>query len=515
MVTPALQKEIETLKSRNDNLEDQNKKLQQENERLREELRLALHRKFGKSSEKQESQGDLPFDELTAEVPASEPAAEEAEALPDAKTATKKRGRKPLNPIIPRDHIYHELSESDRTCACGSVMEEMGEEITERLNIIPEQVFVECHHRKKYACRCCGGVEDETRGAVRIAPGEPTILPGSILTPGLLATTLTNKFCDHLPYYRQEQRFARIEVEVSRQDMTNWQMALSSKLDPLMDLLEREIRSGPVIQMDETPVVIQKQEGRKNGSQSYMWFSKGGQDHPTVRYRFGATRESENARKILENFSGYLQTDGYQAYETALKNLPEDRIVHVGCWAHARRKFVDADKSSSSFLTKEALKRIGRIYEVENQLREESLETDAFQNQRIERLLPLMEGFHEWAVTMATRTAPSSATGKALQYLLNQWFLLVRVLDHPDIRLDNNGAENGIRPFVLGRKNWLFSGNPEGAESSCRIFTLIETAKLNGRNPYEYLIYLITNLLLVTTPADWVNLLPWNMPAVK
>jgi len=346
---------------------------------------------------------------------------------------------------------------------------------------------------------------------VKIAPGEPTILPGSILTPGLLAMVLTNKFCDHLPYYRQEKRFERIGVDVSRQDMGNWQMALTRQLDPLMDLFEREIRSGPVLQMDETPVVVLKQEGREPASKNYMWLAKGGTDHPVTRYKHAPTRASEHARKILEGYSGYLQTDGWEAYETALGKLKDPDIIHVGCWAHARRKFTDAEKSSSSFLTKEALKRIATIYQAENDLRESKLDPDQFQNQRMEKVLPLMEGFKEWILVMIPRIAPSSSVVKAMKYVLNQWALLTHVVDHPDLRIDNNTAENAIRPFALGRKNWLFSGNEVGAESSCRIYSLIETAKLNGVNPFAYLCHLITAIPLIKSQDDWVKLLPWNI----
>ena len=504
-----LENENIKLKFHNAQLEEMNGQLMAEILQLKEKLKLALFQKFGKTSEKLVDQGELPFEETSAP---EEPLATESQSQIVPEHSRKKAGRKPLNPAIPRDHIYHELSEGDRTCVCcGDVMDKMGEEVSERLKIIPEQVSVECHHRIKYACQRCDGVENEAEGAVKIAPGEPTILPGSILTPELLAITLTNKFCDHLPYYRQEKRFERIGVDVSRQDMGNWQMALTRQLDPLMELFEREIRCGPVLQMDETPVVVLNQEGKKAGTLSYMWLSKGGWEHPVVRYKFASTRGSEHAKKILEGYTGYLQTDGWEAYETALGKLGDPSIIHVGCWAHARRKFFDVEKSCSSFLTKEALKRIGWIYEAENELRVKNLGPDELQNGRMESVLPLMEGFKTWLLEMVPRIAPASLTAKAMKYALNQWDRLTHVVDHPLIRIDNNTAENSIRPFALGRKNWLFSGNEAGAESSCRIYTLIETAKLNGLNPFDYLYRLIKAIPLIKSSEDWKNLVPWNI----
>lgn len=495
------------LEENNSRLESEKARLEEELKRVKEELRLALARKYAKSSEKIPEQSELPFEESSA----PQEAPPEDEAVQTVAEHTRKApGRKPLDPNLPRVDRVFELSQEQRRCACGCQMDEIGEEVTERLNMIPEQMFVERHRRKKYACPHCQGLSDENAGAVKIAPGEPSLQPGSILTPGLLAFILTQKFCDHLPYYRQEQRFGRIGVHLPRQDLVNWQAVFTRKLAPLITRLEDIIRAGPVIQMDETPVTLLKMEGRKNGSQGYMWLAKGGPpEHQVVRYRFAAGRGAIHAQSFLQDYQGYLQTDGYEAYTTATKGTG---ISHVGCWAHARRKFFEADKVGSSVFTKEALKRIAALYQSENDLRAQKLPADEFARQRRELLEPKMAAFFEWLTLMRDRIAPASAFGKAMRYTLGQREKLEKVLDLPDLALDNNGAENAIRPFVLGRKNWLFSGNEEGAESSCQIFTLIETAKLNGLNPYTYLYRLAETLPRQQAPLDWDSLLPWNLP---
>ena len=319
---------------------------------LQQELAMAMLRMFSRSSEKFQPQGPLLFDELEEQRPPTEP-----EVQDEAKKTTKK-GRRPLPANLPRKHFYHDLPESDRMCRCGRCMTRFGEDLAEKLSIIPAQVWVEAHHHAKYSCpdaNCpCKG--DGVEPGVAKAPGPLPLIPKSIVTAALLAHIWTGKFCDHLPFYRQEAGFSRIGADISRQDMSRWTIRVSNDLEPLVDLLVRAIREGPVIQMDETPVTVLKLDKSGTTGQGYMWLARGGtQEHPAVLYRFGSGRGSEHAHKIVQDWEGFLQADAFKGYDTLVKGT---RILLVGCWAHARRKFFEAHKAAPSALTSDALGRI-------------------------------------------------------------------------------------------------------------------------------------------------------------
>ena len=478
-------------------------------EALQQELMLAMHRMWGRSAEKFEPQGPMLFDELDeAPVPPQEPVVEEAKK-------PSHRGRKPLSARLVRKHHQYDLPEADRVCPCGKCMVKIGEDTNEKLNMIPAQVWVDCHHYSKYGCpdaNCpCSG--DDSRPGVLTAPGPLPLIQRSIVTAALLAHIWTAKFCDHLPFYRQEAGFRRIEAEVSGQDMSNWTKTVTEQLGPLIELVEKAIREGPVIQMDETPVTVLKLDRTSKRGQGYMWLARGGPPQcPAVRYRFAPGRGSEHARKFLGDFSQYLQTDAYGGYDAALVGTP---IKAVGCWAHVRRKFFEADKVSSSSLTRDALGRIKKLYKLEDQCRDEAkqenLTDEAFLVRRKDLIGPYLEDLRQWLDQSAAETMPSGPAGKALAYTVGQWAKLVRFLEHPWLTPDNNKAENAIRPFVVGRKNWLFHGNDAGAQASCVVYTLIETAKLNGQEPWAYLKNVLEKLPAVRLSADWESLLPWNM----
>lgn len=488
-------------------LESEVRSLKAENERLREELRLALHRQFGKSSEKSPDQGELPFEDLEA---GETPESIEVTVVAQHERRTK-AGRKPLADSLPRTDIYHDLTDAEKVCACGHELTKIGEDVCEKLEMVPAQVWVARHHKAKYACRHCQGLADETQSAVKTAAGEPDLFPRSIVSASLLAHIWTAKFCDHLPYYRQQYGFVRIGAEISRQDMVNWTMKVAGQLGPLVGRIEDVIREGAVIGMDETPVKVLDHPRTGKDGQGYMWLARGGPPaRPAVRYRFAPGRGSENVRAFLGSWRGWLQTDGYSAYETALAGTP---IVHVGCWAHARRKFVEADKVSPSNLAKDAIGRIKKLYELEKGCRDHAkrfgLDDQALVNHRKELLKDHLATFRKWLDQEAARILPSGALGKAMAYTLGQWDKLVAFLDHCSLTPDNNRVENAIRPFVVGRKNWMFHGNETGAEASCRVYTLIETAKLNGREPHAYLMAVLARLPLVRKSGEWDSLLPW------
>lgn len=500
---------VEELEQENAKLTTRNAKLEADLRRVQEELRLALQRQFGKSSEKVVGQDDLPFEDLK-----DDESPESIETVVIAQHERRaKAGRKPLADSLPRTEVFHDLPDTEKTCACGHLLTKIGEDVSEKLVMIPAQVWVDRHHHAKYACQHCQGLADESKPGVIRAAGEPELFPRSIVSAQLLAHIWTAKFCDHLPYYRQQHGFLRIGVEISRQDMVNWTMKVSAQLEPLIGLIDQSIREGPVIQMDETPVKVLKLERTGKDGQGYMWLARGGaSERPAVRYRFAPGRGNEHARSYLGDFSGFLQTDGYAGYDTALAG---STIIHVGCWAHARRKFVEADKASPSNLSKDAIGRIKKLYELEKECRDHAkrygFDAQQFITHRRQAIEPHLGALKQWLDREAPRTLPSGATGKAIAYTVAQWDKLVAFLGHAELTPDNNRAENAIRPFVLGRKNWMFHGNEAGAEASCRTYSLIETAKVNGWEPWAYLSEILAKLPLVTQSGDWQALLPWNL----
>jgi transposase len=370
--------------------------------------------------------------------------------------------------------------------------------------------------RFKYACPCCQGVASEgIAPTVRIAPVEPSIIPKSIASASLLSWIFTHKFEDHLPYYRQEKQFERIGATISRQDMCNWQQKVYQNLSPLFALLKRTVKSGPIIQMDETVVQVIKEEGRDYTQNSYMWLALGGPEKKkVVWYEYHPTHAAYNAKAFLEGYKGYLQTDGYDGYDAAVKG--NNDIIQVGCFAHSRRKFFEASKASKTPQSaEEGIKHIRKLYYLEDELRskydkkENEKEAALFLSERKSRAGPILEDFKKWLLKRQPDIPPSTLLGKAINYTLGQWGKLVAYLESPYLTPDNNACENAIRPFVLGRKNWLFSQSPEGAESSCGIYTLIETAKQNGLIPAHYLTILFEKAPYASSSDDWQKLLPW------
>ena len=304
---------------------------------LEERHRLLLHKRFCRSSEQDPVDQKQLFDE--AEQIATESGTTDSAEPEDAETVTvkeherKKRGRKPIDPKHPRVEHRHDIPEGEKHCGCGSDLVQIGEETREVVNVIPEQIWIERHIYPKYACRTCEGSGDEDKPAVRVAPREPDILPRSIATPSLVAFILTNKFVDHLPFYRQEKRFERIGISISRQDMSNWTIKVAQRVQPLIDRFSDLIRSGPLIQSDETPVQVMNEPERKNTSKSYTWVLRGGPpDKPVVLYHYERTRGSEYLRGFLQGYTGYVQRDGYKVYQTLEAELS---FTSVGYWTVA------------------------------------------------------------------------------------------------------------------------------------------------------------------------------------
>jgi transposase len=485
--------------------------VEKENDFLREQVRLLTAQLYGRKSERlpqRENPQQLLFDE-PAEV---ESVQEMAETIAIPAHRRTKTGRKPLPENLPRVEILHDVPDEEKHCGCGMEKSRIGEEVTEQLDIVPAQVQVLRHIRPKYACRHCEGVEDNGP-AVVIAPPPAQLIPKSIASAGLLAYILVGKFADALPFYRQEGMFKRLGVEINRTSMCNWSVQAGLACQPLLTLLGKEIRSGPVINIDETTVQVLVEPGRSPLTKSYMWVFRGGDpDRPALEFRYHPGREGKVAAEYLAGYQGHVQTDGYAGYDFLDRRAD---IVHLGCWAHVRRKFVEVLKAAGNLRSKkktgvaqEAVDRIKALYDIEHEAKEASLEPAAIVQLRREKAAPLITSMHEWLLDLVREVPPKSLLGKAIAYALGQWSRLSHYLHDSHLRLDNNLAENAIRPFVVGRKNWLFSGNPAGAQASATLYSLIETAKANMLEPYWYLRHVFERLPLARTEEDLRLLLP-------
>jgi transposase len=422
----------------------------------------------------------------------------------------KKRGRKPLPPELPRDEVIHDLPEEEKTCACGTPLTCIGQEVSEKLHYVPAQLRVEQHIRYKYACRGCEGVESD-QGAVKIAPMPAQLIPQGIATPGLLAHILVAKFVDALPFYRQEKQFARLGVELSRSTMVSWAISVAKACEPFIGLFKEELLAEHFLGIDETTVQVLSEEDRANTTKSYMWvFLGGSSERPTVHYEYQPTRGGK-ALEFLHGFTGYIQTDGYVVYNV-LGELPG--ITHVGCLAHIRRKFMDVlkiSKRARGGTAQEIVDLIGQIYDLEKALAQQKLEPDRIKEQREQYVVPILEKIKAILDQRSLTTPPKSQLGRAISYALNQWNRVVRYTEDGRLRPDNNLVENAIRPFALGRKNWLFAGHPNGANAGALFFSLIETAKLNNLEPYAYLRYLFEQLPLAQSEEDLKRLMPQHI----
>jgi transposase len=509
---PRVEGNVEALVRENTELRLQNAELVKRFDILSEQLAWLKRRFFSRSSEalSEAEQRQLRlFDEAELSKEQVESPKDPEPSIPIAGHERRRAKRRPLPEALPREEVVIDIPEEQKHCQCGAELVRIGEEVSEKLDVIPPSLRVIRTIRPKYACHSCEGSGDEENPAVRIAEMPPALIDKGIASAGLLAYIVTAKFCDSLPLYRQEKQFERIGVELSRRTMADWMIATSQACAPLMKILEERLRSGPLLQIDETIVQVMDEPGRPNTTKSFMWVARGGDPRaPVILYHYAPGRGAEVAKKILGDFKGYLQTDGYEVYDRACENAPE--VVHVGCWAHVRRKFFEAKKSSKKAGSAEiALAMIGKLYRVEEkrELYKDPLEFAAARRKQVE---PILADLRAWLEQRACQVPPETLLGKAVGYALAQWPKLIRYLDHPAITPDTNACEGAIRPFVVGRKNWLFSGSPRGAAASATLFSIIETAKANGKDPYWYLRGLFENLPSALTEAKILELAPFR-----
>jgi transposase len=490
---------------------------------LQEQINLLLHKRFGANSEKYRAEQSDLFNEAEAyaeegvEAPAAvEPAVIDTATLSadntgqlslpsDQQSSPKKPGRKALPQELPRVDIVYDLPEEQRRCTEGHELKEIGTEISEQLDIIPAKIQVLRHIRKKYACPCC-------HSNVKTAPLPAQPIPKSNASAGLLAYIVTSKFLDALPLYRQSKQFKRIGVDLPRATLACWMIRCGELIQALCNLMQEQLYQHPVMQMDETTLQVLKEEGKAASSHSYLWVQRGGPPaQPVLLFSYAPSRSQAVADQLLQGFTGTLQTDGYAGYAGV---CAKNGLQHAGCWAHARRKFDEVLKAqgagkngTKAGKASKALITIQKLYRIETQIK--GLPPNEKQRIRQQHAVPILNEMKDWLDTSLTQVPPTSLTGKALGYLANQWSTLTVYCNDGRLDIDNNAIERAIRPFVIGRNNWIFADTVKGAKASANLYSLIETAKLNGLEPYRYLHHVFKELPKAQTLAEIELLLPW------
>lgn len=476
---------------------------------LHEALRLARMAQYASKSEKLPSNQSELFNE--SEMAAMAAVLEEAQSSNiEVPGHTRNRPvRKPLPDNLPREEVIIDLLEAEKFCdKDGAALKEIGAEVSEALDIIPAKVKVIRTIRKKYACPCC---ED----TIKTAKMPERILPKSNATAGLLAHIAVSKYVDALPLYRLEHIFKRSDIDIPRNTMAGWMIAVAEKLIPIYNLMEEELLSSDYVCCDETVVQVLKEPGKKAESKSYMWVRtrhgpQGGPHeepkiNPIVLFDYDPTRSGDVPNRLLKDFKGYLQVDGYVGYDEVCTRTD---VTRVGCMAHVRRKFYDVRKASpkQGGAANDVLLLIQKLYKIEEQISEATIENRFKIRQKESE--PILKEIKSWLGENENKYPPQGLMGKAITYAQNQWPYVMNYLKYGKLAIDNNFTENRIRPFAIGRKNWLFSDTQAGANASGMIYSILQTARGNGLDPYAYMRHLLTELPKAQTADQIEALLP-------
>ena len=478
---------------------------------------LKRHR-FGRSSEKHETEGQVSFMEVEGKIvffnESEAVAAEESTEEPEDVSRTrpkKKQGKREedLNgiPVVVVEHSMTDEELEDKFGKDG--FKQLPDEVYRRYSFTPAKIEVEEHHVKVYAGK-------ETEEVVK-APHPRTLLRGSLVSPSLEAAIMNAKYVNAVPLYRQEQEFERYGLHIPRQNMANWTIQCADRyLAVLYDYLHEKMYGYHVLQADETPVLVNK-DGRPAGSKSYMWVYRTGRMYTEcqiVLYEYQRTRNASHPREFLKEFRGVCVTDGYQVYHT-IEGEREDLKI-AGCWSHARRRFDEAVKALPKAKQKDsraylALTMIQAIYREEKLLKD--LPAEERRNRRQLSVKPLVEAYFTWVRETLPKVPQKSKTWEGFNYSLNQEKYLKVFLDDGEVPMDNNAAEQSIRGFCIGKKNWVMIDTIAGAKSSAIIYSIAETAKANNLKPYDYFEYLLTEIpkhLDDTDRSFLDDLLPWS-----
>jgi len=471
---------------------------------LEEYLRLAKQKQFGRSSEKHPGQGEF-FNEAELVACAADESEEEIQETADVeeKAPQKKRGRKGFSEAIPREQIHIDLSDEDKEGAIDTFYTKVKEE----LDIEPAKVRILEYMQEKAVF-----VEKGER-SIKAAQMPKHPIGKTMASISLLAYIIVSKYMDGLPLHRLEKILHRYGGNLTRTSMAKWVISLSTQCQPLIHLLRSHQHSGPLIQADETRIQVHNEPGRSNTGQKQMWVTLGGPpDKPSVLFEYDPSRGKEVALRLLEGYQGYVQADGYAGYDEACK---QPGITQLGCWDHARRKFVDAQKAQPKGKQQKvskadvAISKIAKLYAIERKIKD--LPNKQKYQLRQELSLPILDDLRKWLDSNKGKVPKDSLTSKAFTYLDRQWPKLIRYCDDGQLNISNIRAENAIRPFVIGRKAWLFADTPNGAQASSIFYSLIETAKANEIEPYSYLRHIFKALPYADTVEKMEALLPWNV----
>ena len=467
-------------------------------EALNFELARLKRWRFGSSSESLDSgtQAVL-FEHLLADTAVEDRAAQDAiELRPCAAPVPAKRQavRQALPAGLPRIDRHHDIEATH--CACGQAFKRIGEEVSEQLDCIPAQFFVLRHIRGKYACAHCQSIQ--------AAPMPAQIIDKGIPAAGLLAQIVIAKHDDHLPLYRQAEIYARSGVHIARSSMAQWVGICGVRLAPLAQALRDFIVAQAVIHADETPVALLA-PGRGKTKRAYVWVYRTTDfvAQRAVLFDFAAGRGGEHPRRVLAHFCGTLVSDDFSGYHA----LAAQGVTAALCMAHARRKLFEAHELNGSTIAGHAVALIAKLYEVEREAR--ALDPEARRQLRQQRARPVADALHAWLGEQRPKLAKADTTAKAIDYALSNWTALTRYLDDGNVPIDNNAAENAVRPLVVGRKNWLFVGSQQAGERAAAIMSLIESAKLNGHDPWAYMKDVLERLPTLKQ-RDLAELLPHN-----
>jgi len=472
-------------------------------ERLKHQLQQLQRYQFGRKSERVALEqllfqyAGLDTEAVAAEEPVEE--AREAEPQFEPETSPKRKknghGRSALPEHLPRHRVEYPLAEAECRCqSCGETLEKIGEEVTQQLEYQPASFHVVEHVRIKYACKRC-------EGNVVVSEMPPQPIDKGLPGPGLLAHVLVSKYADHLPLHRLEGIFERNGVGVSRQTMCDWVKASARLLEPLYEAMKREVLASKVVGTDDTPVPVQEL-GRDRTRKGRIWVYVGDGEHEHTVYDYTPTRNKEGPREFLEGYEGYLQADAYPGYAGL---YADGRVIEVGCWAHARRKFYEAQLSDRERALV-ALAYIRQLYQVEKKA--QALSAEQRRALRQEKARAVLQGFKAWLDRQQLEVLPKSPMGEAIGYAQAQWKALGRYLEDGDLAIDNNAAERALRKVVIGRKNYLFYGSDAGGKRAAIIYSLIASCKRHGLDPFAYLRDILSRL-----PSHSIQNLPELFPS--
>jgi transposase len=493
---PSVSDLLEALEQKDHIIQEQQKLLKL----LEEKLRLAKLQRFGSSSEKMPFQNDF-FDEAELEVALSDLEAQLPDEHPPKKPRKKRQG---FSDELPRIRVDLTLSDEEKQGATKTFFSKVKEE----LDIIPAKVQVIEYWQERAVFE-----HDEAGQQIKTAARPAHPLGKCIASVQLLAHILIAKYADALPLYRQEQILKRYGGNITRTTLANWIIRLDDVFKPLMNLMREHQLAGEYLQADETRIQVLKEDGKPATSDKWMWLIRGGPpDQPAVLFEYDASRSEDVPVRLLDGFEGVLQADGYAGYNKVCR---ENLITRIGCWDHARRKFVEASKAAPSKKKGQkvskadvALGKIRKLYVIEDRIK--ALEPEQKTEQRQQLSQPVLDDLKVWLQTNASRVPKDSLTAKAINYTLNQWELLIGYCHDGRLSISNARAENAIRPFAVGRRNWLFADTPRGARASATAYSLIETAKANGLEPYDYLRHVLKHIGAADTVEKIEALLPWN-----